>query len=102
MRASPVAALLAAGCASEYRVANEIRVDVFRQVRVNAVDVLLVVDDSCSMVEEQDHLARSFSVLVDALAEGESDWRVAVTTTEASLPQWRGLLAGGADEVVLA
>lgn len=93
--------LLVAGCASEFELADHTRADVFPQVRVNAVDLLLVVDNSLSMVEEQDHLARSFASLIASLDAGESDWRVGVTTTETSLEGYRGLLAGGTDEIVL-
>jgi hypothetical protein len=96
-----VLALLLAGCKPEYGVQPEDRLDVFRQNRLNAIDLLLVVDNSCSMVDEQEHLALSFQDLIDALQSGESDWRVAVTTSEPTLPEYRGQLAGGTDEIVL-
>ena len=44
--------LMALGC-SEYSYTSKYQKDVFQQVRRNTVDVLLVVDDSCSMAEEQ-------------------------------------------------
>lgn len=90
-----------AGCGNEYDVVSHARVDVFPQLRANAVDLLLVVDNSASMLEEQDHLARSFADLLASLQAGASDWRVGVTTTEPSLEAYRGRLAGGTDEVVL-
>ncbi len=93
--------LLVAGCAHEYDVARVSRVDLFVQDRLDAVDVLVVIDNSRSMIEEQDHLARSFDELIGALSTGNTDWRLAVTTTETSYPEHRGVLAGGTDEVVL-
>jgi hypothetical protein len=96
-----VLTLLLAGCKPEYGVQPGDRLDVFRQNRLDAIDLLLVVDNSCSMVDEQEHLALSFQGLMDALQSGQSDWRVAVTTSEPTLPEYRGQLAGGTDEIVL-
>lgn len=88
-------------CKPEYGVQRQERLDVFRQNRLNAIDLLLVVDNSCSMVDEQEHLAASFHDLIDTLQSGQSDWRVAVTTSEPTLPEYRALLMGGTDEIVI-
>ena len=40
------------GC-TEYEYTSKLKKDVFQQSRKNTVDILLVVDDSCSMIEEQ-------------------------------------------------
>ncbi len=45
-------------------------------------DVLFVVDNSCSMYEEQTNLADNFQVFVDTLTAADSDWRLAVITTD--------------------
>ena len=45
-------------------------------------DVLFVVDNSCSMYEEQSNLADNFQVFVDTLTAADSDWRLAVITTD--------------------
>jgi hypothetical protein len=93
--------VFAVACSPEYTVSRNVRVDLFVQERLDAVDVLLVVDNSRSMLEEQDHLAESFDELIGALSTGNTEWRVAVTTTETSYPEYRGVLAGGTDEVVV-
>lgn len=90
-----------AGCSPEYGVHRAERIDVFVQNRLAAIDLLLVVDNSCSMVDEQDHLAQSFATMITSLESGLSDWRVAVTTSEPALPEYRGQLAGRTDEIVV-
>src|SRR5262245_22148572 len=94
--------LLTACASSEYHYERDEHVDVFYQNRLHAIDVLLVVDNSCSMVSEQDHLAGSFEALIQALDEGNTAWRVGVTTSDPTMPEFRGLLAGGTDEIVIA
>ena len=76
------------------------RVDSLCQLPVSSVDILFVVDNSRSMVEEQKALADNFDrflSLVDpdpaaAGEEGEVDYRIAVTTTDALAG--RGALVG--------
>lgn len=65
------------------------RTDVFTQHRADAVDVLLVVDNSSSMAEEQARIATAVGTLFDVAAARGIDLRVAVTTT--------GLVPSGAD-----
>ena len=50
--------------------------------RFDAVDVLFVVDNSGSMLEEQENLARNFPQLVDRLEAAEIDYRVGVVTSD--------------------
>lgn len=92
--------LLAAGC-TEYEYTIDHQVDIFQQNRLNAVDLLVVVDNSCSMVEEQDNLAVNFDALIDVFTTAEVDWQLAVTTTDTEDERFRGLLLGGDDEVVI-
>ena len=78
------------------------RRDAFQQVRMNAVDLLVVVDNSCSMAEEQGNLARNFDSLIDTFSAAEVDWQIAVTTTDVQLENaYRGMLVGGDDEIIL-
>ena len=58
-------ALLAMSC-SEYSYTSKLQVDVFQQVRRNTVDVLLTVDNSCSMYEEQEKLSDNFESFISA------------------------------------
>ena len=47
------------------------------QVRKNTVDVLMVVDNSCSMFEEQDNLAwANFSSFISAFDGVDVDWQI--------------------------
>jgi hypothetical protein len=75
--------------------------DVFQQDRTNAVDLLVVIDNSCSMIEEQENLARNFEALIDTFNEAETDWQIAVTTTDVESEKFRGLLMAGEDEIIV-
>lgn len=76
-------------------------IDTFQQERRNAVDLLVVVDNSCSMVEEQDNLSLNFDALIGTFADADVDWRIGVTTTDVEIERYRGLLMGGDDEIIL-
>lgn len=88
-------------CSPEYSLHVKHQVDAFKQQPLAAWDVLFVVDDSCSMAEEQAHIAANFDHLIDAFTEMDVDWQVGVTTTEVGFDDKRGLLQGGSDELVL-
>ena len=93
-------ATLLAGC-SEYGVTTVERRDSFAQRATNEVDLLVVVDNSCSMVEEHAHLADNFGSMIALFDEAEVDWRVAVTTTDALTTGRRGRLEGRNDALIL-
>jgi hypothetical protein len=97
-----IAALSASlwGC-QEYTYSDETNVDVFQQRALKQVDVLVVIDNSCSMVEEQSNLAVNFDALVSQFSAAEVDWRLAVVTTDTELARYRGRLMGGDDEVIV-
>jgi hypothetical protein len=106
-RGRRTAALLAAlsvaalgGC-TEYGYTERTAKDVFQQVRRNTVDVLMVVDNSCSMYEEQDNLAANFSGFIEAFEGVDVDWQIGVTTTDTADPAQSGHLLGGDDEIEL-
>ena len=75
--------------------------DVFQQDRTNAVDLLVVIDNSCSMIEEQENLARNFEELINTFTAAETDWQIAVTTTDVESEKFRGLLMAGEDEIIV-
>jgi hypothetical protein len=89
------------GC-SEYAYTTYTNIDVFQQSRMSAVDLLVVIDNSCSMVEEQENLAKNFDALIDIFSEAEVDWQIGVTTTDVESDKFRGLLQGGDDEIILS
>lgn len=106
MSATPRLLLLSAcgallGSCSEYSYTQKTTVDVFRQRRRNTVDVLMVVDDSCSMIEEQENLAANFSGFISAFEGVDVDWRLGVVTTDMQSDTAKGRLRGGDDEVIL-
>jgi len=89
--------VLAAGC-TEYEFTDDLQVDVFQQIQRNTVDILLVVDNSCSMYEEQDNLAQSFS----AFETAEAYYQIAAVTTDMAQEQFSGRMLGGDDEIILS
>ncbi len=59
------------------------RQDIYLQPQQPALDLLFVVDNSCSMVEEQGQLAADASTYIDYLEQQAIDYRIAVVTTDA-------------------
>ena len=86
---------------SEYNYTSQNQKDVFQQVRRNTVDILLVVDDSCSMAEEQEKLSDNFQAFISAFDGVDVDWQIAVTTTDTYRTDTPGAFKGGDDELVL-
>ena len=86
---------------TEYEYTSKTQKDVFQQSRRNTVDILLVVDDSCSMAEEQAKLANNFESFIAAFQGIDVDWQIGVTTTDTYRTDHPGRLLGGDDEVIL-
>lgn len=99
-KAAVVAGVLALGC-TENTFTQVTKIDVFQQQRKNTVDVLLVVDNSCSMIEEQKKLAQNFSSFIQYFDGTGVDWQLGVITTDMESEKARGHLVGGEDEIVL-
>ncbi|MGV3622793.1 MAG: choice-of-anchor D domain-containing protein [Archangium sp.] len=57
------------------------------------VDILFVIDDSCSMADEQQALASNFMSFISGATQGGGDWRIGVTTTDLFAQQ--GVLRSG-------
>jgi len=88
------------GC-TEYHYTTEVQKDVFQQSRRNTVDVLMVVDNSGSMAEEQAKLAANFQSFIQFFQDVESDYRIGVITTDMYDEGHQGRLRGADDEIVL-
>lgn len=86
---------------TEYNYSSKVQKDVFQQARRNTVDILLVVDDSCSMAEEQEKLSNNFDAFISAFSGVDVDWQIGVTTTDTYYVENPGRLIGGEDEVIL-
>ncbi len=86
---------------TEYTYTSVTQTDIFQQVRRNTVDILLVVDNSGSMAEEQDKLASNFDSFIQFFDGIDVDWRIGVITTDTWQEDHRGRLRGGEDELEL-
>ena len=102
MKRLPLALLAVIGGCTEYEFTDDIQVDVFQQIQRNTVDILLVVDNSCSMYEEQDNLASSFEAFIEAFVTAEADYQIAAVTTDMAQEQFSGRMLGGDDEIILS
>ncbi|MDP6932178.1 MAG: lamin tail domain-containing protein, partial [Myxococcota bacterium] len=96
----PTLLVLLVGC-TEYTYSSQTQKDVFQQNSLHTVDVLMVVDNSCSMYEEQDKLAANFEGFIDAFEGIEVDWQIGVVTTDTFQDEYTGRLVGGTDEIEL-
>jgi hypothetical protein len=63
---------------------NVVQLDRIVQVAQPQVDILFVVDDSCSMSEEQSALAGNFPQFMDYFQGSGLDYHIGVTTTDTS------------------
>ncbi len=68
------------------------QVDVLVQAGEPMVDVLWVVDNSCSMVEEQEGIASNFPVFLDYFEQSNLDWHIGVISTDMGDPLHQGKL----------
>lgn len=69
-----------AGC-SDYGLVQFDGDDVFQQLQASEVDVLLAIDNSCSMQPYQDELAENFDNFLTYFEEGDVDYRLGVVTS---------------------
>ena len=92
--------VLGVGGCTEYDFYTQQQTDVFQQSRRNTVDVLLVVDNSCSMWEEQDKLATNFDAFIQFFQGVDVDYQIGVITTDTLDEKYQGRLVGGDDEVL--
>jgi hypothetical protein len=96
---SALALMALAGC-NEYEFYNQKQTDIFQQKHRNVVDIMLVVDNSCSMVEEQEKLAGNFNSFIEAFEGVDVDYQIGVVTTDTVQEEFRGRLVGGDDEII--
>ncbi len=73
--------LAAAGCQQQTLIRPGITA-VLYQSPPTEVDILLVVDDSCSMADEQDELSEGFDRFVEFFDVADVDYHIAVVTTD--------------------
>jgi len=86
--------IFAAGCPQQPTFFRLDQTDVFVQEVRRSVDVLLVVDNSCSMIDEQIKLGSNFSAFIEEFVNAEVDYQIGVTTTDMVDGTHRGRLQG--------
>lgn len=96
-----VLAAVGLGACSDQGFTDRTELDVWKQNRRNELDLLVVIDNSCSMVQEQENLAGNFDALIDTFASAEVDWQIGVTTTDVEADRFKGLLISGDDEIIV-
>ena len=62
------------------------QIDVFEQEEINKADILFVVDNSCSMAEEQEDLSSNAEDFVNTLVSNGIDFQISVITTDSASP----------------
>ncbi len=67
---------------TDYDLRNNEQTDAWTQETRNVVDVLLVVDNSCSMVDEQEKLASNFGSFIEAFEDADVNYQIGVITTD--------------------
>jgi hypothetical protein len=70
------------GC-SDYELYKKEAADIFYQLEASDVDILLVVDNSCSMAPYQQELASNFDNVLTFFIEGNVNYQIGVITTSA-------------------
>ncbi|MFT7522028.1 MAG: hypothetical protein ACI9MC_004180 [Kiritimatiellia bacterium] len=88
-----VAAILASGCSENNLVRFDI-VDVWHQNPPDEVDILMVVDDSCSMDPYQSRLGASFDIFISYFIEADVDYQIGVVTTDVIASNKSGRIQG--------
>ena len=90
-----VAGMLAlAGCPETPTLIKRTQTDVFEQEIRKTDDILLVVDNSCSMIDEQIKLAANFDSFIEQFLTAEVNYQIGVVTTDMSDPAHQGRLVG--------
>lgn len=80
---------LATGC-NDYDIYKLESQDIFYQLEASEVDVLLVIDNSCSMEPYQSKLSQNFDSFLTYFLEGNVDYQVGVVTTTIGEVEPRG------------
>lgn len=86
--------LLAATACQDYALTRPEITDVFFQDPPSAVDILLIVDNSCSMMDEQTKLSAGFQEFVTYFEFADVDYHIGVVTTDTADPDHSGKLRG--------
>ncbi len=92
--AVPLLGFLLAACPPDPQLIRRTQTDVFTQEIRKTVDILLVVDNSGSMIDEQIKLAANFDNFIEQFLEAEVDYQIGVVTTDMDDQAQAGRLVG--------
>jgi hypothetical protein len=93
--------LVLTACDEEIALIVPTGVDVRFQNPPTQVDILLVVDDSCSMADEQDKLSEGFDEFVEFFDVADVDYQIGIITTDMESSDAQGRLVGSASDRVI-
>ena len=82
------------GACVEYEFAEWDQVEIFSQEPPEAVDILMVVDNSCSMEPYQANLGQHFDKFVQYFIGANVDYQIGVITTDVDDPSQSGRIQG--------
>lgn len=85
---------LATGVSNPPQLSTPVKHDQVVQVTTPKVDILWVVDDSCSMAEEQLKLTQNFPIFMQFFLDSGLDWHVGVVSTDTEAASKSGKLQG--------
>jgi hypothetical protein len=71
---------------------NRIKKDIITQIAKPKTDILWIIDNSCSMVEEQTALTNNFDSFINYFIDSGLDWHVGVVSTDMLFPDHQGRL----------
>lgn len=74
----------AIGIPNPPQIENQRKIDVITQIVKAEVDVLWIIDNSCSMQEEQAALVNNFNYFISYFVDSKLDWHIGVTSTDMS------------------
>ena len=90
-----VADIIPDGPSTPGNLGDQVKVDSIVQVTKPKVDVLWVIDDSCSMAEEQIKLQENFDAFIGFFLNSGLDWHIGVISTDTEDPTKSGKLQRG-------
>ncbi len=73
---------------------GSLQVDSFEQKAAAQIDILWVIDNSGTMVEEQDNLADNFNSFISIIEQSDVDYQIGVISTDMDDPAHQGQLQG--------
>ncbi len=77
------------------------QIDEFEQLGRPKVDILFIIDDSCSMSQEQTALGSNFSAFIQFAEAQALDYQISVATTDVSDANASGRFVGAANERIV-